>query len=84
VTKQMTKQFSESPMTTMPSFVDPFISAISMVKPGDNREPPGDHCGTGFFLIVEGERLIVTCEHVANVDPENTLVMAQFGAEFAI
>lgn len=70
--------------TQMPSFADHFVSAISIIKAGDDRDPPGDHHGTGSFVFLEGDKFVLTCEHVARFQKTAMLGMTQFGAQFAV
>ncbi|MGL5995663.1 MAG: hypothetical protein ACRC1I_03935 [Pseudomonas proteolytica] len=76
--------FPERLEQLLPPFVDPFISAISLIEPGDDRHPPGDHHGTGSFIYLDEVRLMLTCEHVASVEQGTMLGMTQFGASHAI
>lgn len=79
----MTREFP-AVLKQFPDFVEPFISAISLIKPDDERTPPGDHHGTGSFFLLDDVRLLVTCEHVANVPANVILGMTQYGAEHAL
>jgi len=80
----MTKEFPKCLEQQLPNFIDPFISAISRIRPDDQRTPPGDHHGTGSFFFLEDTRMLITCEHVANVSANITLGMTQYGAEHAL
>ncbi len=57
------------------------MSAIGLVKPGDDRKPPGDHYGTGSFITFNNQRYILTCGHVATRKKLGTLGFTQFDAE---
>lgn len=65
----------------MIDYVQPYMSAIGLVKPGDDRKPPGDHCGTGSFITFNNQRYILTCDHVATRKKLGTLGFTQFDAE---
>ncbi|WP_288491889.1 hypothetical protein [uncultured Pseudomonas sp.] len=79
----MTREFPVA-LEQFSDFVEPFISAISLIKPDDERAPPGDHHGTGSFFLLDDVRLLITCEHVANVPANVILGMTQYRAEHAI
>ncbi|MYM83350.1 hypothetical protein GTP44_15480 [Duganella sp. FT50W] len=64
----------------MGDFVDPFVTAIALIKPGDTRNPPGDHEGTGNFVTIDNRIYIVTCEHVARSQSSGMLGWTPFGS----
>jgi hypothetical protein len=66
---------------TMGDFVDPFVTAIALIKPGDTRNPPGDHEGTGNFVTIDNRIYIVTCEHVARLQSARMLGWTPFGSD---
>jgi len=68
----------------MGDYVDLFVSAIGLVKPDDDRDPPGDHLGTGGFILLNGGRYLLTCEHVARKSKHGMLACTQFGSEYGI
>lgn len=80
----MSKEFPKCLEQQFPDFIEPFTSAISLIKPDDKRTPPGDHHGTGSFLFIDGVRMLITCEHVADVPANVKLGMTQYGANYAL
>jgi hypothetical protein len=68
----------------MGDFVDPYASAITLIKKGDNRSPPGDHHGSGWLVEINGHPHLCTCEHVAKYQSNATLGYSCFGSEYGI
>lgn len=65
-------------------FVDKFICPINLVPQDDNRTPPGDHHGTGWFIQKNGDPQLCTCEHVAREQVAGTLGYAPTGGDFGV
>ena len=65
-------------------FVNQFVCPIHYIPAGDNRCPPGDHHGTGWFIEKNGVPQLCTCEHVANFQKSGILGYAPFGGEFGV
>ncbi|ELB2884318.1 TPA: hypothetical protein KDZ97_001594 [Vibrio parahaemolyticus] len=65
-------------------FVDQFICPIQFIPKGDDRSPPGDHHGTGWFVEKNGVPHICTCEHVAIHQEKGTLGYAPFGGDSGV
>lgn len=59
------RQPPETIVVQIRKYVEPFLSAIGAVEVGDSRDPPGDHIGTGAFIVLGGVRYLLTCDHVA-------------------
>lgn len=68
----------------MRSHIEPFVTAIGCVEAGDERDPPGDHLGTGAFFSTPTSRYLLTNEHVATDKPRATLGCELFGSGDAI
>lgn len=77
---------SDAQAAALADFVEPFVCPIHVLKKGDDREPPGDHWGTGWFYGSDADPLIVTCEHVARMHrpPEIKLGYECSGSGFGI
>jgi hypothetical protein len=65
-------------------YVEQFICPIQFIREGDNRTPPGDHHGTGWFVEKHGVVHICTCEHVANFQDKGKIGYAPFGGDCGI
>ncbi|ASG09164.1 hypothetical protein CEQ50_16695 [Vibrio anguillarum] len=65
-------------------FVDQFICPIQFIPNGDDRSPPGDHHGTGWFVEKNGVPHICTCEHVAKYQAKGILGYAPFGGDSGV
>jgi hypothetical protein len=63
-------------------FVDSVVCPVHSVRHNDGRDPPGDHCGTGWFLEVNGLPRLCTCEHVACLQEKGKIGYAPAGSEF--
>lgn len=61
--------------------VDQFVCPITRIAPGDDRQPPGDHHGSGWFISRCGKPHLCTCEHVANFEDKGSLGYAPFGGD---
>ncbi len=60
-----------------------YTTAITKISDDDMRSPPGDLHGTGAYFEVDGQKYLVTCEHVGR-DAQNATLCATFhGAEIA-
>lgn len=68
----------------MANYVDEFISAILFIPPGDQRDPPGDHWGTGWLAEESDEPILATCEHVARRQSEGILGYSCHGCNSGI
>lgn len=65
-------------------YVDKFVCPIARIAPGDERQPPGDHHGTGWFIKRHGKPHLCTCEHVANFEDNGSLGYAPFGGDSGV
>lgn len=65
-------------------YVDRFVCPIARIGRGDERQPPGDHHGTGWFINRHGKPHLCTCEHVANFEDCGSLGYAPFGGESGV
>lgn len=65
-------------------FVDPFVCPITLIRHNDEREPPGNHHGTGWFIEKDGTPHLCTCEHVAKDQTKGQLGYACFGNDYGI
>lgn len=68
----------------MGDYVDTFVSAILFIPHGDERNPPGDHWGTGWLVEAFGEPTLATCEHVAREQSRGTLGYSCHGCDSGI
>lgn len=68
----------------MGEYVDEFVSAILLIPHGDQREPPGDHWGTGWLVQESNEPILATCEHVARKQSQGTLGYSCYGCDSGI
>lgn len=57
--------------------------ALHRLEPNDPRDPPGDLHGTGAFIELDGERFVLTCEHVAKFILEGSLCISFNGTHEA-
>ena len=74
----------ESVAAAMGDYVDEFVSAVLLVLPGDQRNPPGDHWGTGWLVQEFDEPILATCEHVARRQSQGTLGYSCHGCDSGI
>lgn len=65
-------------------FVDQYICPIHLIPKGDERNPPGDHHGTGWFIEKNSEPQLCTCEHVAREQAIGTLGYAPTGGDSGV
>lgn len=65
-------------------YVDKFVCPIVRIARGDERQPPGDHHGTGWFIERHGKPNLCTCEHVANFEDKGSLGYAPFGGDSGV
>ncbi|WP_155633855.1 hypothetical protein [Burkholderia cepacia] len=63
--------------------VSQYSTALTIILPGDSREPPGDLHGSGAFVEFAGMRFVLTCEHVASGMARGQLLAGFDGAEIA-
>lgn len=74
----------ESVAVAMGNYVDEFVSAILLIPRGDQRDPPGDHWGTGWLVQEFDEPILATCEHVARKQSQGTLGYSCHGCDLGI
>lgn len=74
----------DSVVMAMGDYVDPFVSSILHIPYGDERDPPGDHWGTGWLVETLGVPNLATCEHVARKQSQGTLGYSCYGCESGI
>lgn len=65
----------------MGALVSPYTCGIVFVPHGDEREPPGNHEGTGSLFDL-GVPTLVTCEHVVQGQNQGVIAYNRYGAEF--
>lgn len=70
--------------TAMGDYVDPFVAAILFIPKGDDRDPPGDHWGTGWLVDSLGSPVLATCEHVARKQSQGTLAYSCHDCDFGV
>lgn len=68
----------------MGDLVERYTAAITFIPADDQRDPPGDHQGTGWLAIIDEHPLLCTCEHVAKLHRPGQLGYSCFGAEHGI
>lgn len=74
----------DSVAAAMGEYVDPFVSAILFIPDKDERDPPGDHWGTGWPVEVLGAPILATCEHVARKQAQGILGYSCHGCDSGI
>jgi len=60
-----------------------FSTVITKVPYNDTRDPPGDLHGTGWFIEIEHQKFVLTCEHVARDQTRGMLCASFHGSEVA-
>jgi hypothetical protein len=60
-----------------------FSTVITKVPFKDTRDPPGDLHGTGWFIEIEHQKFVLTCEHVAREQTRSMLCASFHGSEVA-
>lgn len=74
----------ESIVNQIWDFVDQFICPIHFIPNNDNRRPPGEHHGTGWFTEKRGHPHICTCEHVAKSQAKGHIGYAPTGGDSGV
>lgn len=68
----------------MGEYVEKYITAINFIPRGDDRDPPGDHWGTGWLVEECNRPIIATCEHVAIKQLQGILGYSCSGSEYGV
>ncbi len=63
--------------------VSTYTTVITKILPNDMREPPGDLHGTGSYFEVDGQKYLLTCEHVGMNAQSASLCATFHGSEIA-
>ncbi|EJL6955072.1 hypothetical protein NMT27_001107 [Vibrio cholerae] len=63
--------------------VSTYTTVITKILPNDTREPPGDLHGTGSYFEVDGQKYLLTCEHVGKYVEGASLCATFNGSEIA-
>jgi hypothetical protein len=58
-----------------------YSTVITKIAPNDTRDPPGDLHGTGWFVEIEKQKFMLTCEHVAEELSRSMLCASFHGSE---